>query len=316
MDTQNESVDEYDLSAAYDEQQAEESKTEEVENQDTDNEPAQVELNAPEHWDKTHKDNFNSWDEGVREQYLERHKSMEGDYTRKSQERASDIKLAESLHTSLEPYRADFESQGADESQAISRLLEIHGMLKNNPGEALMYLAKQYNYSPDDVDTSAVDSDEEYFDDPAMTAMQQQMKQMQQELNRSSAAQQHAAQQSYATTLNGFISESKDGQELHPFAGELRADISKLMQSGFTQDLGTAYNMALASKPELQSKVNDRNSDIAKTIEREKHKKAVSKAENAASAGVKSSVSNMHKGEPESIRGGLEALYDSMVNQT
>jgi len=142
------------------------------------------------------------------------------------------------------------------------------------------------------------------------------MQTMQQELNRSSAAQQHAAQQSYATTLNGFISEAKDGQDLHPFAGELRNDISRIMQAGFTQDLSTAYNMALASKPELQTQINERNSEISKNQDREKHKKAVSKAENAASAGVTSSVSNMQKGEPESIRGGLEALYDSMVNET
>lgn len=322
IDTQEEPVEaSNELEAAYEEvMAAEEEDSTELDAQDDGLESeSSEELTAPEHWAEEDRELFASKDRDVQEYILERSKSMEGDYTRKSQARASDIKLAESLHEYLEPYRPDFESQGVDEAGAIKALLEVHGQLKTDPATALMQLAQQYNYNPETnypSDSYQTESDSEYFEDPDDSSVKQELAQLRNELNKTQQAQQNSAQQGFASSLNQFVNaKDESGNDAHPLAGEVRNDITRYMQARVAQNFEQAYNMAIAARPELRESLTQQQSEAAKQKEKEEKAKSVSKAKKAAK-GVKSSTSTVQKGKPQDLSQMIHQAFDEVASKS
>lgn len=279
-------------------------------------------LKAPEHWPDDKKELFNKQPEEVQGYLLERHKEMEADYTRKSQARASDIKLAEGLHSALDPYRQDFESQGVDEVGAVKALLEAHAKLKANPAEGLMWLAQQYGYNPQlpEVDNSGYDSQDEdgAYIDPDIQALKNELASMKGELNKYQAQQQGNAQQNYYTSLSDFVNAKDDeGNEQNPLAGEVRKDITRLMQVGVAKDFPTAYKMAIAGNSEIQEKLSEHQNQTAKQIAEKKRLEAVSKAKKAAKGVKSSSTQNtVNTGKKKTLRQDLYDIWDDLESQS
>jgi len=299
------------LDSIYEDLDSESLKTDEGASPES-NETVPEAIQAPEHWDEEHRDQFNAWPEEVRDQYMDRHKSMEGDYTRKSQEHASDLKLAADLQKSLEPFRQDF--VGSTETQTMDRFLQMHQQLKTNPAEALMELARVYNYQPQVAPQE--NFEEDYFENPGMNDMRTQMQTMQNELLNYKQEQHRSAQVAYGNDFDAFANAKTDNIDSHPYAVELKADIDNMLHGGFAKDFNMAYNMALASKPELQKQIQERNAEIKRKVERQEHIKSVSKAKNASSASVKSSVSNVQSGKQGDLRSELSSLFDELQNQS
>ena len=101
-------------------------------------------LTAPEHWAAQDRELFNGQTREAKEWLLERHKSMEGDYTRKSQDIASDQRQFTAIKEALAPIEQDFASSGLDQAGAVRKLAAVHQALKTDGRSAIFNLAQTY----------------------------------------------------------------------------------------------------------------------------------------------------------------------------
>lgn len=87
---------------------------------------ADTALHAPQHWPDKDKALFTKLDQSTKQWLLQRHKEMEGNYTKKSMEIAEERKRYGELSQAFAPYRQDLEKLGLSETQAVNELLRLY----------------------------------------------------------------------------------------------------------------------------------------------------------------------------------------------
>ncbi len=288
-------------------EESEDEETDEEESEDEfDEESEEVEpLEAPQHWAPADQERFKSLPKEAQEFVLDRHRSMEADYTRKTQEIASIRKRGEALEEVISPYRQDFSLAGMDDVAAIRQLFAVHDSLKRDPTNTVKWLAQQYG-----ADLTQTDEDV----DPQVARLQQQIHQMHQEQQRVHTAQQEQQQQALVNQIKAFEEEKDEGGKLkHPHFITVYDDMTKLLQSGVANSLEDAYTRAVYMRPELQQSLQQEQ------LEQEKQKQKAEKAKQAkrakkAASGVKSSGASVKKETPTSLRDEIGALVDQQLN--
>lgn len=299
--TQNEPAIDTDIEDAYNESlESAPDNAAETESKEANEDLTASPIEPPQHWSGEYKEMFKKQPKDAQEFILSRHKEMEADYTRKTQELSKQRKLAEAVEESLNPYRNDFELHGIDEAAAVKRLLAVHGMLKQNPEQGLLWLAEQYGFRP----TQEQPTDE--FIDPSVAQLKAELAKTQAGVNRMLQAQQQQSQNQLLTTLNNFVSDPKNTH-----ATDVKADIINLYQSGAASSLDEAYNMAVAKRPELREKIIASQIEARKISEKAAKEESVRKAKKAAS-GIRSTSASVTKGEAVSQRDYLSKLYDEL----
>lgn len=260
------------------EEPAEESEVEdeeEVEESEDDAEegPKEEKLDPPEHWSAADKEVFSKQSKEGQEFLLRRHKEMEADYTRKSQDIAKDKRQMDSIKDALEPYRHQFERSGLDYAGAVRQLASWDSALRTGGRDALMQLAQAYQ-----INLSEPESDE--YIDPQVKQLQDQVKQMQTLTSQQMQAAQQARQKQVSDLIQTFRDEKDEtGNLRHPHFESLKDDITALFNAGLATDLKSGYQKALAMRPDLQ---------IVKETPKVDQAERVRKAKKAAT-GVKSS---------------------------
>ena len=245
-------------------------------------------LTAPEHWSAVDKEKFNNVPVEAQEFVLERHKAMEGDYTRKSQDNASIIRQYESIQDALAPFESEFSRAGLDNAGAVRQLAHWHTALKTSPQEAIQELARTYGV---DLQQPEIEDD---FTDPAMRNIQTQLNSLQGNLTRQEQAAQQREHKNLLASIQTFEAETDaTGSLLHPHFKTLEDDITRLFQARIATDLEDGYTKALAMRPDLAAAVKP--ASITPKVD---EAKAVSKAKKAAT-GIKSSgaVGKRERGE-------------------
>ena len=122
----------------------------ELDEETNDNNNDGLQQTAPDHWSQEDKDRFNALndlgDEGKQAQdfLLGRHKAMEADYTRKTQEIADFKKTWQPLEEAIEPYAQGLTEAGVTPTQYFYNLGKADEFLKNNPTEGIKWVAEQY----------------------------------------------------------------------------------------------------------------------------------------------------------------------------
>lgn len=241
-------------------------------------EPDEAEkLEAPEHWEASHREVFNSQTPEAQEFLLERHKSMEGVMTRKTQELASVSRQFDDIKNALAPYETEFRSKGLDHAGAVRALAAWDTKLRTGGKAAVLELAQAYG-----VD---LDAEDEYID-PSVKAVQDQLR----ELQTHNAQAQHAAQQEQQNrVLNEMQSFQQEtdasGKLLHPHYEALAGDMATLVlverQKGNEIGLHGAYEKALLLRPDLSA---PKPTPVEKVNQAQKVRKA-----KKAATGIKSS---------------------------
>jgi len=247
---------------------------------------AEPSLEAPEHWAASDRELFNNQPEAAKAFMLERHKSMEGDYTRKSQEFASDKRQYDAITDALSPYTAEFQQAGLDHAGAVRQLASWHNSLRTGGKAALSQLASMYN-----IDMSEPE-DQEYLD-PSVRTLQNEVSQLRADSTRQTQAAQQEKQNQLLSVIQQFETETSDtGALKHPHFKVLQDDITRLFQSGIAKDLPDAYSKALTFRPDLTVR-----KESVKTVSKVDQATKVKKAKKAAT-GVKSSgaSSKVNKG--------------------
>lgn len=249
---------------------------------DPDQEPDEEEqkLEAPEHWAAKDKELFNKQSKESQEFLLDRHKSMEGDYTRKSQEFAQERRQYDEIKNVLSPYEQEFAQAGLDHVGAVRQLASWHNALKSGGKESVLQLAKMYG-----IDMAEPEGDQEYID-PQVKSVQQELALLKQEQARNTQAAQQEKQKQLYDVIHAFESEKDEsGALVHPHFETLKDDITKLFQAGIASDLNDGYTKALSMRPDL-AVVKPQPAKITPTKTDQAAK--VKKAKKAAT-GVKSS---------------------------
>lgn len=255
-------------------------------------------ITAPKHWPKEEQEIFNAWDANVQHQVMDRYKAMEGDYTKKTQALAKYKKRNESLDEIYGPFRDDFQRAGMDEVAATRQLLAAHKYLREDPQQALKWLAQSYG-----VDLKAVNDDtaiEDEYADPQMKAMQQQIAQLQGTITNQQQQAQNMQKQEVQAMIDNFqTAKDADGNLKHPHFDVVQNQMSGLISSGVAKDIESAYEMAVYANPETRAKVLDEK--VKKETKQEVKAEAVQKAKKQQRVNVKGSGTPSNSAVPSGM---------------
>lgn len=262
-------------------------------------------LEAPIHWAAEDRETFDSAPRETQEFILRRHKEMEADYTRKTQETAEARKRGEQFNEVLAPYREQFSLQGMDDVGAVRQLATIYGQLQQNPAETVAWLAQQYG-----VDLSQPEQGEV---DPAIQVLQDKISGVETLITQQNQTANQQAQQQIQTQISDFAQlKDEAGNIKHSHFEAVKEQMGQLVGSGIASDLDDAYAKAVQLHPELVEQDTAKERDRKDAEAKERKKKAAAKAKKAAS-GVKSGTTTGKKASAEMT---LDDEIRSLVNQS
>jgi len=286
-------------------------------------EPAPVDTIAyPEHWDPAFKDEFTAAPPGVQKFLMERHKSMEADYTRKTMENADFMRDYAPIKQILAPFSQSMQQDNIPPSELIRRWAVAENHLNTNPEQALMQIAQHYN-----VDLVAL-ADSTYQQnpsaqppivDPMVQNLTNQVNTLQTTINGQQTSQNEAQ-------IKTFVNEKTEaGQPAHPYFDEVIPDMMQLIvferSQGRSPGLNDLYEKACRMNTSVFDKMiaSQKNADAthltaqqaaadAETEARLKAKQATDAASSVSGdPGANVSAS---KNPPTSIRSAVLDAWD------
>lgn len=270
-------------------------------------------LAAPEHWSDEDKGTFAALDPEGQAFLLRRHREMEADYTRKTQEIAEQRKAVEPLEKVLAPHRALWQQYGLDDAGAISRLINAEQSLRANPVQGVLQIAASYGVKRDDLfpdDTTQSD-----YVDPQTQQLQQRIDQLENLLQQQGTNQYMTQQQAIQSQIDSFAN-AKDasGEPAHPHFSAVENRMAALIaaerQLGNQLSLEDAYKQAVQLDPAIREQVTaaQRRQQEAE-LERKAAERAA-KARRAAKAQVRSvGAGSPAAGQPEDLKESLKQTW-------
>ena len=211
-------------------------------------------LEAPKHWAKEFKERFEKLDPNGQHLFMSRYKDLEADYTKKTQNLAQYRKRNEALDEIYGPYKDDFQRAGMDEVAATRQLLAAHKYLKEDPEQALKWLANSYGVDLGEVTGDAPQDDE--YTDPQIKSLQQQVAQLSGFIQNQQRTQQQNQVDSTQSIIDQFAqAKDEQGNIKHPHFESLRDTMGVFINSGKAKDLDQAYEMAIYSDPKLRAEM-------------------------------------------------------------
>lgn len=285
-------------------------------------EPAEVDsLSAPEAWGAEAIAMFAEQPRTAQEFLLERHKAMEGDYTRKTQAAADErrayeqqLNFAQQAQQVLQPLAQGLASQGIDQLGALRQAAHYLDQYYQNPEGTIRLMAQH-------AGIEIPQREEDEIVDPVVRELQEKQAQSQQAIQALAQQREHEArlQQEYQQqamyselneTINSFAQVTdENGNLAHPHFERVQPLIGTKMQQA------AAENRALSIEDAYSQVVAELNLQAPKTPEQEKaeaeaaRRERVKKAKLAASGGSSSGMPSM---EGLSSMERLAVLYDQL----
>lgn len=258
-------------------------------------------IEPPSHWSDKHKELFRSKDADTQKFLLERHKDMEGDYTRKTTEIADQRKAYEELQSALAPYKQIIAAKGIKEIDAIRQLLEVQRRLDTSPKETIELIAKSYG-----VSLAAPVNDA----DPDTAGLRAELDSIKQSIALRDRQAADAQQASLQQTLREFQeAKTEKNEPKHPHFEKVRGVMGALIQSGSAKDLSDAYQQAVYANPELRADLLKAESEATKAKVLADAAKHAEEAKRKAIPTGKGAVTQASEKEPKSLREQLRAEY-------
>jgi hypothetical protein len=279
---------------------------------ETETAPAAPAIEAPQHWAAADKERFAKLAPEGQQFLLERHKAMEGDYTRNMQAIAP-------LRKTTEQWAPYLNAIGHTPEQAFQTLLTAEYTLRNGTPEqkqaTFRQMAKDYGITLDQAAQPAVD---EYVD-PQVAALNQKLAQLEAwKTSREQAEQNYQRQQmeqrqtELRTTIESFAAaKTEAGAPAHPHYEAVRETMAALIGSGQAPDLKTAYDMAVYANPAIRQQLLTAQQEAAAKKSAEEAKAKAQKASSAAASVSGKPVGATPVGPASSIREELERAWAS-----
>lgn len=266
-------------------------------------------LEPPKHWNKEFKEKFNQLEPLAQHMFMDRHKDLESDYTKKTQQIAQYRKRQEAIDGIIKPYMGDFERLGMDEVGAIRQLFAAHDYLKKDPKKAISWLATNYG-----VDLTAVNDDtaEDDYADPEVKALKQQVAQLEGFLQKQENQRMQSEQQSTQSMIDQFASaKDENGNLKYPHFDNVRKVMGVLIQTQQAQDLEAAYDMAVHADPNLRKSMID--NQVKKASKSQVKTEAVQKAKKSQRSTVRGSATPAEQKLPGNLT--IRETIQQSINQ-
>ena len=283
-----------------------EEQTEETE-QEAKEEPS---LEAPQHWSAEDKAVFSKLQKEGQEFLLRRHKDMEADYTRKTQEVAETKRFKDDFNQLFTPFRNTFAMHGLDDTGAVRYLLGYFQALQQDPVQTIQRLAQDYGVDFNQKQDENVD--------PSVKPLLEKIQHLETQIAQTTQAQQYQVSSSLFEQVNSFRNaKDEKGNLKHPHFETVRKDMSVLVESGRATSLDQAYELAVRLNPEIYDKQKEQSileqQKAAQQKELDEQKKKAAQAKKAAT-GIRSGSASVEKTGPRTLRDDLSALYDKQVS--
>lgn len=248
--------------------------------EDAATEEAVAEMEAPQHWSDSDKTLFAGQPREVQQFMLDRHKAMEGDYTRKSMEVADFRRTWEPVQDIFAPYEQELRASGTSPGQLVNQWAGTYLALQNDPAGTLRALANQYG-----VDLAA---DDEGYTDPVVGNLQQQLHQLQNSMAQREQMEYASKQAAIESTIHDFKEMKTEAGELaHPYFDDVMEDMLALASAeraaGRNPEIHTLYEIAVWMNPSLRERQVEAQ---LKAAEEKRKNEARQKAEAARRAGT------------------------------
>jgi hypothetical protein len=207
---------------------------------------------APHHWSAADRAEFAGLDARARAFVLRRHKAMEADYTRKTQEVAASRKAADSILAVAKPYAQLIAAEGGTPETAFRALLSTaHRLRHGSPAEKsreLVGLARRFGV--DLAHAAGFSASVAPSQAAALAEVTARQMHVEQQLQRE-ARDRSAAQVAYrAREVKSFRNaKAKDGTLLHPHLQDVVPEMAALLGSGRASSLQEAYDRAVWANP-------------------------------------------------------------------
>lgn len=217
--------------------------------------PVTESVQAPQHWSENDRATFAKLNPEGQAFLLRRHKEMEADYTRKTQENAEAVRIGSTAMRNIDPaIQAEIRQAGISADKFVENLIGFHRLSSQNPVEFLVQAAKALNVDPAKVfspQTPPVPG-QKPANDPIVTRLQAIENFVTNEVQTRNQALQSGAKQ----TIEQFAAEKDaSGQSLRPHFEQVRTVMARLMSVDPDIDLPTAYEVAVFRDPELRSSI-------------------------------------------------------------
>lgn len=243
-------------------------------------------VEAPQHWPATDREMFAKQSPEAQKWILGRHKAMEADYTRRTQEIAPIRRLKEGIDEVFAPFRDAMARDGIDEVSAIKQLVAAHNYLQQKPAEAIGWLAEKYGIDLKQVVEGAGASGTEGQPDPRLLKLDSKVAEVDKKVTSVLTAHEQREHQARLNEVTQFA-DAKDaqGKPLRPYFDEVATDIRDLIvASGGKLALQDAYDRAIYANPQTRAKVLAAQ-DAERRAKEEAERKAKADAAKKASAG-------------------------------
>ena len=259
-------------------------------------------LDAPEHWSAEHREAFASLDRAGQEFLLDRHKSMESDYTKKTQEIAD-------FRKSYEPVQEIFSQYpNLNPAETIKGWANIAVSLEQDPAGTLAQLAQQYNVAlPNQMGDNEGSQ--------AFNQLYSKINGLEAQIEQSEQAKQEALIQQKAREVETFKSETgENGELLRPFFDEAETGMLTLINGYQARGeevpaLSELYEQAVYANPDLRAKVLQ-----AEKAQDEANKKAaaIARAKQAkkASKSIEGGSGSLSQPNDGTLRDSISAMFD------
>lgn len=271
-------------------------------------EAAEQALEAPQHWPANDRELFGKQPKEVQTWLLNRHKAMEADYTRKTQEVAPMRRLKEGLDEVFAPFREKMALDGIDEMGAIKQLVAAHTYLQRSPQEAIGWLAQQYGI---DLNQVVQGAGEETL--PPQFAKLQESVQRQERIIQETLQRQEKEQLNANLSQVEQFADQKDaqGKPLHPHFDDVAQDVAKMLKAGIAENLQDAYDRAVYANPQVRQKVLAAQEAERRVKDEAERKKKAAEAKQAGFDVKGEGAAGAVSAESQSLRASLEKAWDA-----
>lgn len=282
---------------------------------------AEEAVTAPERWTDEEKAKFAALPPDMQKFVSDRYRSMEADYTKKTQEHAAKIQLADQVGALVtDEDRRALQARGQTEVDGLKGLVELHRFSQQDPAGYLRYVAQSmqaggidvakalgFSQQPDDAGNGA-----DEFVYPETRQLNERLDKIEAERKAQREAEQRRefeiARGEATTRIEAFKAETDEaGQAKHPHYDALEPTMAHLIETGQAKDLADAYEQATWRVPGVREQILSSQRAAAE-------KAAAEKAAREAETARKAAASNIRGGSQPTRESRQIANADDAIN--
>ena len=210
---------------------------------------------APQHWSEADRTMFGTLTQEAKDFLLRRHRDMEADYTRKTQENASAIKLGKAAIDVIDTDIAtSLQMAGVDQGQFLKNLVGYHKLSMQDPVAFVRAVTRSLRLDPAQVwPTGTPPAGGEGQQPAAADPLSTRLAAIEGRLTRDDQSRQQEAVATAGRELLAFSGEKDaQGNLLRPHFEAVKQTMGRLMVADETLDLQQAYEVAVYRDPELR----------------------------------------------------------------